>query len=256
MIVARIPCRRCDACGKFAVCYLAGGGWNCSTCAPPRVVAGKLADALDALAVIIRDCPEAYLSVVQALCKCRFNMFLGGLFLNTVQWMESGVVVQSNKHPRGDITGIDRNDIVTEIYLSLLKKAKCAHIAYDFPDLSTAYKKGRERGLKLDNAFKKRHSMFVKLCKKRGLVPPEPRKINAADSQRWATNYLRHECSDYKHVYEWLQCEARNILKQYISQDDLCVVYEQIHQIIKNRVQDKIAEMFPKLTDVCMEQKV
>lgn len=181
------------------------------------MVAGKLADTLDVLAVIIRECPGASVSLVQALRKCTFNTFLGGLFLNIANWIESGVVVQSNKHTRGDITGIERNYMVAKIYWSLLKKAKCVHIAYDFPNLSTAYKKGRECGLKLDNASKKRHSMLIKICKKRGLVPPKPRKIKARDSQRWAVNYLRHECSDYKHVYEWLQCEARNMLKPYIS---------------------------------------
>ena len=53
-----------------------------------------------------------------------------------------------------------------------------------------------------------------------------------------------------------MQDEARELLGPDSPQDDLDTVCEQIHQIIKNRVQERIAVRFPELAEAAREQMV
>ena len=138
----------------------------------------------------------------------------------------------------------------------LLEKARSMDIAYDFPDLATAYEKGLERGPELDKACRGRHDACVRRCKARGYVPSEPRAFKVPSKQRWAANHLRHKCSGYEGAYVQLQEEARELLGPDSPQDDLDTVCEQIHQIIKNRVQERIAVRFPELAEAARGQMV
>ena len=88
-------------------------------------------------------------------------------------------------------------------------------------------------------------------------VPYKPKTFKSSDKQRWAVNYLRHECSSYKEAYEQLQDEVWELLDPDIPQADYegaYVVSELVHCTIKNRIQEKIAAQFPELADAAGEQ--
>ena len=252
-MVARIPNRRCHACHKFAPCYEAGGGWNCGNCAPARVVAGKLATALDVLARMARDCPEAAASLAGALRNAGADAVWGGALHAMAERAEEWAAGRGGGAYGYMTAGIGP---AVRACSGVLDEARRAEVLCDFPDLATAYEMGQRRGPRLDRICKRRRDAFKRLCIKRGFVPPGTVKPESPNESRWAVNYLRHECTNYRAVYGWLQRKARTRLKATASRDEVRVVSEMIHRIVKNRVQDKIAGEFPELAGVAMEQRV
>ena len=254
-MVARIPNRRCHACHKFAPCYEAGGGWNCGDCAPARVVAGKLATALDVLARMARDCPEAAASLAGALRNAGADAVWGGALHAMAERAEEWAAGRGGGTSEYSAVGIGGGP-VAGARSGVLDGARRAKISCDFPDLATAYEMGQKHGPKLDEICRRRRDAFKRLCIKRGFVPPGTVKPESPNESRWAVNYLRHERTDYTAVYGRLQRKARARLKATASRDEVRVVFEMIHRIVKNRVQDKIAGEFPELAGVAMEQRV
>ena len=216
------------------------------------MVTGRLADALDALAEIANDGPKETKSLAKALRQGATNAFWGGMLQDMADRIEANVAGQGTREAGngGAVeTGDDRRD---EVCSALLEEAQSMAIGHDFPDLATAYEKGRERGPGLDKTSRELHDAYVRRCKTRGYAPCEPRAFKAPDEQRWAANYLRHECSGYKDTYEQLQEEAWKLLGSDSPQPDLegaDAIGGMMHQIVKNRVQEQIAAQFPELAE-------
>lgn len=252
MTVSRIPRRRCDDCGEFAACYDVSLRWYCSDCAPARVVTGRLIHPLEDMAEIASEGPEAAKSVARALRRGAASAFWGEALSAAADRIDASAAAQSMQETGNDIgTGLgDFNPkIVDTLGEKMLEKAKTVEIAYDFPDLDTAYRYGRECGPGWDEQKRKSREGLDRQCKALGYVPCEPRKLNAPDDQRWAVNYLRHIRSDYDEVYRRLQDETWG---QWGRRG--FVLREQIHQIVKNRVLAEIAARFPELADASDEQ--
>lgn len=253
-MVARMDNRRCNSCGKFAVCYRAGGGWNCGTCASNRVVSGPLADALETLAEVAGDCPEAAASLARALRQETSNRFWGDMLCDMADRIDAGASMQALHET--DCT-IPESRVGQKAKIrSIPLKAQTVDITYDFSGLPATYEKGRERGTRRDGMCQKRYDARAAFCRERGYPQPVRREFKAPDAKRWAANYLRHERSNYQKVYQRLQRKARNLLGPVLSGDDICVICEQIHQTVKNRVQMHIARRFPELAEAAMEQTV
>ena len=258
-MVPRIPRRACDTCGKVVACYSAGGGWNCSGCAAARVVTGRLADTLEMLSEIACDGPKETQDLAKALRRGATNAFWGRMLQDMADRIENSAVGQDPREPEnGDATETKR-DRRDKIRSALLEKTQSVVIMYDFPDLATAYEKGRECGPGRDKECRELHDSYVRRCRARGYVPCEHRAFKAPDEQRWAVNYLRHECLGYENAYEQLQDEARELREPDSPQPDLegaDVIDEMIHQAIKNRIQEQIAARFPELAEAAREQMV
>ena len=252
-MVACVPRRRCYTCGEFAACYLAGGGWNCGACATARVVTGRLADALETLAEISCKGPGNAEHLARALRRGATNTFWGDVLQDIADRIKTRMTDQGHQRTGGKARTEDGRS--GKIRSALLRKAQTVDIMCDFPKLATAYKNGRECGRRLDRACQERHDAYARRCKARGYKPYERRTFKSPDAQRWAVNYLRHACSGYDD-YKQLQAEACKLLGPNCTQDYADAVCECIHQIIKNRVQDRIVEAFPELAEAAEEQKV
>lgn len=258
-MVPRIPRHACDICGKVAVCYFASGGWNCSECVAARVVTDRLADTLEILAEIARDGPKETKNLAKALRRGAANVFWGRMLQDMADRIEDSAAGQDPREPENGGATETKRDRRDKIRSALLEKAQSMAIAYDFPDLATAYERGREHGSRLDKEYRELHDSYVRRCKVRGYVPCEHRTFKAPDEQRWAVNYLRHKCSGYENAYKQLQEEAWELLEPDSPQSDLEGAYaigEMIHQAIKNRIQEQIAAQFPELTEAAREQRV
>ena len=214
----------------------------------------QLADTLEDMAEVAGKGPEAAKSVARALRMGAANAFWGKALLAAADRIESQAAEQRVRET-GNGNGTSPDAAVPKNAdmhgAELLEKARATDIAYDFPDLAEAYKRGRECGPECDEQKRKSHEGYAKRCKARGYVPCEPRALKARDEQGWAVNYLRHKCSNYEEIYGQLQNEAWEL--PIAGRHVLC---EHIHQIVKNRVQGKIAEEFPELAEAAMEQKV
>ena len=251
MTVFRIPRRRCDDCGEFASCCGVNLGWYCSRCAPSRMATVRLADALEDMAEAAGGGPEAADSVARALRRGAGSTFWGEALLAAADRIgAAGQPVQEGGNGDAPSPG----DFAPEMAApgaELLEKAKTADLACDFPDLATAYDMGREYGPKLDEDKRKAYEGYAKRCGAMGWAPCETRKFMAPDEQRWAVSYLRHRRSKYDEVYRQLQDVVWEL-----PMGGRGVLEEQVHRIIKNRVQDRIAEDFPELAEAAEEQKV
>lgn len=248
--------RQCYGCGESSVCYLVNGVWSCSGCAAARVVTGRLAGALETLAVIARDGPDAATNLARALRRGAANVFWGRMLQYMADNIEAGEAGQAFQRTRDDASAGIRDAEREAIRLMILGRARSADIAYSFHDLATAYAQGRRRGSALDRACGKRHEAYSRHCRDLGYEPPDTRTFKAPPEQRWATNYLRHECTGYEATYKQLQKEARDLLGSSTPRDELDVVCEQVHQTVKNRVQEAIAARFPELASAAREQMV
>ena len=226
---------------------------------------GSLADALGMMAEIVGEGPGATKNLAQALRRGAANAFWGGMLLYMAdkievkvaeqgfQGIENGGATKGRANTVAEIKGSRMDRLVAE----LLEKAQTLDIVYNFPDLATAYKKGREHGPVRDKEDQKPYDMYVKRCKARGYVPYKPKTFRSSDKQRWAVNYLRHERSSYKEAYEQLQDEVWELLDPDVSKADYegaYVVSELVHCAIKNRIQEKIVAQFPELADAAREQ--
>ena len=218
------------------------------------MVTGRLADVLEALAGIAGDSSEAAKSLAKALRRGTANVFWGGMLMDMAGRIEA--TRQLCQEARNTGTARSEGSQGDEIRSALLEKAQSTYVWHGFPDLAAAYEGGLEYGPRLDEACSKRHEAYVRRCNELGYAPCERRTFKSPDRQRWAVNYLRHKCSGYRNAYRQLQAEARETLGPHTSPDDLDTFCEQIHQIIKNRVQDRIAEEFPELAEAAEEQKV
>ena len=229
------------------------------------MVTGSLADILEMMTEIASEGPEATKNLVQALRRGAANAFWGGMLLDMSdkievkvaeqgsQWIENG---SAAKERISTVVGI-KDSRMDRLVAELLEKAQTLDIVYNFPDLTTAYKKGCEHGPVRDKEDRKPYDMYVKRCKAHGYVPYKSKTFKSSDKQRWAVNYLRHECSSYKEACEQLQDEVWELLDPDISQADYegaYVVNELVHCTIKNRIQEKIAAQFPELADAAGEQ--
>ena len=258
-MVPRMPRRACDICGKAAACYLAGGGWNCSGCAAARVVTGRLADVLEALAEIARDGPKETKDIAKALRRGAANAFWGGMLQDMADRIEDGASGQGHRETENGGATETKGGRRDEVRSALLEKARSMTIGHDFPDLATAYEKGRECGPGLDKEYLELHEAYARRCKARGYVPCERRASKVPDEQRWAANYLRHERSGYDDASGQLQEEAWALLGPGSPQPDSEGAYAiggMIHQVIKNRIQEQIAAQFPELAEAAREQMV
>ena len=252
MTVVRMQ-RRCDGCGKMAACYLIDGAWGCSGCSTARMVTGSLADALETLEDIARDGPDAATNLARALRMGAANAFWGRMLQRMADDVEAGATRQG---PANAGNAVKMQGGRRAAFSSVLDRAGTVNIVYDFPDLATAYRMGRRRGRARDRACGARREAHTRRCKERGYAPPEYRAFRAPPEQRWAANYLRHECSGYEETYKRLQKEVRKLLGPGIPKDDLDVACEQVHQTVKNRVQREIAAQFPELAGAAIEQTV
>lgn len=254
-MVARMT-RRCYGCGESSICYFVSSVWSCSGCASTRVVTGKLAGVLETLACIARDGPDAAANLARAFRRGAANTTWGRMLqymADNIEAGEEGQVLQ--RTGSGVEVGIwDAKKDGTRSMI--LNRARTTDITYNFPSLDAAYAQGRMRGSALDRACGKRYEAFAKRCRDLGYEPPDNRTFKASPKQRWAVNYLRHECSGYEETCKQLQKEARRLLGPNISRDELDVVCEQVHQTVKNRVQGKIAARFPELAGAAREQMV
>ena len=214
----------------------------------------RLADALENMAEVAGKGPEAAKIVARALRMGIGNAFWGEALLAAADRIEAKAAAQGTQETwngGGASTDASIPQIVDVPGAELLEKAKTVYIAYNFPDLATAYARGRECGTEWDEQKRKSHEGYAKRCKARGYVPCEPRALKAPDEQRWAVNHLRHKCSNYEEIYKQLQNEVWDLpIAGWYA------LYELIHQIVKNRVQDKIAGQFPELAEAAEEQKV
>ena len=223
------------------------------------MVTGRLADALEELAEIARDSPKETKNLSKALRRGAANAFWGVMLQDMADRIEAGAAGQGPREAGNDGATETKGGQRDEVRSTLLEKVQSVAIGYDFPDLATAYEKGRERGPGLDKAYLELCDAYVRRCKARGYVPCEHRTFKAPDEQRWAANYLRHECSGYKDAYEQLQEEAWELLGPDSPQPDLEGVYAiggMVHQVIKNRIQEQIAAQFPELAEAAREQRV
>lgn len=255
MMVARMT-HRCYACGEYSVCYFVNGVWSCSGCAATRVVTNKLAGVLETLATIARDGPDAAANLARAFRRGAANAAWGRMLQYMADRIEAGEAGQVIQRTGNDAAAGIWDVRKDETCSLMLDKARSAEITYAFPSLATAYKQGRRRGSALDKACGKRYEAYAKHCRELGYVPPGNRTFKAPSEQRWAVNYLRHECSGYTETYKQLQKEARDVLGPDTLSDELDVVCEKIHQTVKNRVLDKIAACFPDLASAAREQMV
>ena len=111
----------------------------------------------------------------------------------------------------------------------------------------------RKRGNTDPNRDENKHKSYegyAKRCAMLGWIPCEPRVLKAPDGQRWAVNYLRYECSNYR-IYRQMQMEAWEL-----PIPGKFVIYERIHQIVKNRVLAEIAARYPELAEAAEEQTI
>ena len=259
LTVARIQNRVCDTCGKAGVCYLTVGRWNCSGCATARVATGSLAAALEVLAEIARDGQKETKSLAQALRRGAANSFWGGMLQGMADRIDASAAEQEARETGNGAVAETKDSRMDEACLTLLEKAQSMTIKYDFPDLATAYEKGREYGPGLDKEYGELHDTYVGRCEVRGYVPCKPREFKVPDEQRWAVNYLRHKCSSYEDACGRLQDEAQGQLEPDSPRPDwegFHATSEMIHQVIKNRVQEQIEAQFPELADAAKEQMV
>ena len=223
------------------------------------MVTGRLADALEALAEIARDGPKETKSLAKALRRGAANAFWGGMLHDMADRIEAGAAGQGTREAGNGGATETKDGRRDKVRLALLEKAQSMAIGCDFPDLAAAYEKGRQRGPGLDKENRKSHDAYVRRCKALGYVPCEHRAFKAPDEQRWAANYLRHECSGYDDASGELQEEAWELLGPDSPQPDLEGTYAiggMMHQVIKNRIQEQIAAQFPELAEAAREQRV
>ena len=255
-MVARMQNHVCYGCGEADICYAVGTRWNCGACATARLVTRTLPDTLERLAEIAGYGLEETKGLAKALRRGVANTFWGEILQAMADHIDAKAVTLGGLAAEGGGLTDNIDDKRNKICLALLKKAQTIDIECDFPDLAAAYRGGQKSMTKHYKDKPDRLDPYIERCKTSSWVPCKPRAFKAPANQRWAVNYLRHECSSYDDACRRLKAEARGLLESDISTDDLCVVYGQIHQIIKNRVQDRIANKFADLAEAAIEQKV
>ena len=258
-MISSIPRRTCDTCGTISTCYLAGGGWNCSGCAMALVVTHSLASTLETLAEIASDGPMETKNLAQALRRGAANPFWGVMLQDMADKVDAIAAGHETREERNGSTSGTKDTQMDQTGRELLDKVRSVAIKYRFPDLATAFQKGGELGPGLDNQNRELHDAYVRRCEVLSYVPCKCRESKVPDEQRWAVNYLRHECSSYEDVCGRLQDEARERLASDSPRPDWEGFYatsEMIHQVVKNRVQRQIAAQFPELADAACEQMV
>lgn len=255
-MVARIQNHVCYTCGETGICYAVDTRWNCGACATARLVTRTLPDILERLAEIAGYGLEETKGLAEALRRGVANAFWGEILQNMADSIDAKVATLSRLAAEKDGLTYAEDDKINKICLTLFKEAQTIDIECDFPDLATAYAKDQKSMAEHYKSKLDWRDPYVERCKAYNWMPCKPRTFKAPTNQRWAVNYLRHECSSYDIAYRRLQAEARKVLESDVSEDDLCVVCGRIHQIIKNRVQDSIAEAFADLAEAAIEQKV
>ena len=264
--VVHMPNHVCDTCGDNTVCYVDTDhfqGWHCGRCTLALTGPDYLIRTLNRVAGIASWEPETAREFIRALLE-RAN---GPIAKNMLADIDGRIkeATAGRQGPNAEGTPeADRNtskdgphSMANGIWAEMSERARTFKIEYEFPDdLEVAYKQGRKEGPRYEKEQPVSHTQDIRWDE--AFAPSKLRTFQAPVGQRWAVNYLRLECSGYKTACKKLLEEARNMLERdgrSASLEDN-VVYEQIHRIIKNRVQNTIAKRFPELAAASKEQMI
>lgn len=268
--VVRIPRRVCDTCGDDTACYVTPNpyydGWHCGRCTLARTEPHYLAYAFNRVAGIANYEPKVAGEFIRALLETADNQLTKTMLLGMIKHIDEATTKQRGSDTEGG-TGTDHGagivnnseEILTDgIRTKMSKRARTFKIEYNFPDnLAIAYEEGRKLG---PNHNKERSVPYPQdIAWSAMYMPHKLRLFQSPVGQRWAVNYLRHECTDYEDACAKLQKEAMDLLEQNGHGGNWAakhIIAEQIHCIIKNRIQTEIGERFPELAKAAGEQKV
>ena len=271
MAVVRIPRRVCDTCGDGITCYAAThphyfDGWHCGRCMLARTAPDYLAYAFNCVAGIASWEPEVAREFVHALLDTADNHLAKNMLSDVANRIDE--VVDTRDGPdtedgawtghRSEIIKSDEEMLTDRICAEMSERARTFEIEYNFPDnLAVAYEEGRKSGPSHGNERPVPYPPDIDWSKV--YMPRKLRIFQSPVGQRWTVNYLRHECTDYETACEKLQKEAMDLLERNghgVVLEAKCIIDEQIHRIVKNRIQEEIAERFPELAEAAVEQKV
>jgi len=269
--VVRIPRRVCDTCGDEISCYAAlhpryFDGWHCGRCTLARTAPDYLAHAFNCVTGIAGWEPKVAGEFIRALLETADNQLAKNMLSDMAKRIDEAATKRRSPDTEdgagtgheADIIKSDEEILTDGICAEMSQRAQTFKIEYSFPDnLAIAYEEGRKSGPSYD---KERPVPYPQdMYWSEVYMPRKLRIFQLPVEQRWTVNYLRHECTDYKAACEKLQEEAMELLEQNDYEavwEAKCVIGEQIHRIIKNRIQEEIAERFPELAEAAEEQKV